>query len=321
MEYENRRQTFEEELMSKIAWYYYIDNLTQQQIAERVGIPRLRVIKLLEKARQTGVVQFKINTNNSHLSLEHRLAEQFGLKDVFIVPSASAPETRNESLAQAASVYISSRLPEDAFINIGYGDTTCRILNHLANNSGSHLSVVSLTGGVNYYLPNTFSSVFNAKLYLTPAPFVMSTEEMVRAVNAEPAIREIAEMVPLSAMSIVGIGGMDEDATIVHNGTLSQRELRYLKMQGAVGDVLCHFLDINGNQIDSPVEKRLISTSLRMLSEQDNVVGVAAGPNKIDAIIGALNGHFLNILITDRDTAEAILAKTGVKEETGGTGG
>lgn len=310
MESENRQLTFEEELMSKISWYYYIDNLTQQQIAEKLGIPRLRVIKLLEKARQIGVVQFKINTNYSNLSMEHTLADRFGLKDVFIVPSASSLENRNESLAQAASVYISNRLPDNAFINIGYGDTTCRILNHLANSSGTHLSFVSLTGGVNYYLPNTFSSVFNAKLYLTPAPFVMSTNEMVRAVNAEPAVREIAGMVPLSSMSIVGIGGMDEDATIVHNGTLTQHELRYLKMQGAVGDVLCHFLDIHGNQIDSPVEDRLITTSLQTLSEQNNVIGVAAGENKIDAIIGALNGNFLDILITDRDTAEAIIAKT-----------
>lgn len=296
--------------MAKIAWYYYIDNLTQQQIADLVGIPRLRVIKLLDRARQSGIIQFKISENKSHIYMENTIARQFGLKDVFIVPSASGMKNRNEALAQAAAIYIANRLPDNAFINMGYGDTTCRILNHLANNSSTRLSVVSLTGGVNYYLPNTLTNVFNARLYLTPAPFVMSTKEMVEAINNEPAVREIAEMVPLSAMTIIGIGGIDENATTVLTGMVSPKDLRYLSMQGAVGDVLCHFLDVNGNQVESPLDDRLITTSLETLSKQNNVIGVAGGENKVNAIIGALNANVLDILITDQDTAELIIKRS-----------
>ena len=297
--------------MAKIAWYYYIDNLTQQQIADLVGIPRLRVIKLLDKARQSGIIQFKISENKSHISMEKTIAGQYGLKDVFIVPSASGMKNRNEALAQAAAIYIANRLPDNAFINMGYGDTTCRILNHLANNSSTRLSVVSLTGGVNYYLPNTLTNVFNARLYLTPAPFVMSTKEMVEAINNEPAVREIAEMVPLSAMTIIGIGGIDENATTVLTGMVSPKDLRYLSMQGAVGDVLCHFLDVNGNQVESPLDDRLITTSLETLAKQNNVIAVAGGENKVNAIIGALNANVLDILITDQDTAELIIKRSG----------
>ena len=310
MENDSRRAVYEEDLVSKVAWYYYIDNLTQQQIADQIGIPRLRVIRLLEKARQTGIVQFRIMENNSHVEMENMIAERFGLKDVFIVPSVSTLENRNEALAQAAALYISNRLPDNAFINMGYGDTTSRILNHLANNSGQRISVVSLTGGVNYYLPNTFSNVFNARLYLTPAPFVLSTKEMVEAVCNEPAVREIAEMVPLSAMTIIGIGGVDENATIVRNGTLSPKDLRYLAMQGAVGDVLCHFLDVNGQHVESPIDNRLVTTSLETLAKQNNVIAVAGGENKVNAIIGALNGNFLDILITDLDTAELVIKRS-----------
>ena len=86
MDIESRRASYEEELMAKIAWYYYIDNLTQQQIADQLGIPRLRVIKLLEKARQFGIVQFKISESNAHTEMENIIARHFGLKDVFIVP-------------------------------------------------------------------------------------------------------------------------------------------------------------------------------------------------------------------------------------------
>ena len=311
MDIDSRRTSYEEDLMAKIAWYYYIDNLTQQQIADHLGIPRLRVIKLLEKARQYGIVQFRINENNAHTSMENTIAKHFGLKDVFIVPSAAGMENRNEALAQAAAIYISNRLPDHAFINIGYGDTTCRVLNHLANNNGSGISVVSLTGGVNYYLPNTFSSVFNARLYLTPAPFVMSNKEMVEAICNEPAVREIAEMVPLSTMTIVGIGGVDDNATVVSSGIMSPKDLRYLAMQGAVGDILCYYLDINGKQVDSPIYERLISTPLETLANQNNVIGIAGGEKKVNAIIGALNAKILDILITDQDTAELIIKRSG----------
>lgn len=310
MEKENKHTIYEKDLMEKIAWYYYIDNLTQQKIAELIGIPRLRVIKLLEKARQNGIIQFRITENKSHVSMENDIAKRFGLKDVFIVSSASPIENRNEAIANAAAIYITNRIQDNAFINIGYGDTTSRILKHLAYNSDTQISFVSLTGGVNYYLPNSFSGIFNAKLYLMPAPFILSNKEMAEAVKKEPAVREIAEMVPLSSMTIIGIGGMDKKTTIVNNGMLSQKDLLYLSMQGAVGDILCHFLDINGNQVESPIDGRIITTSLETLANQNNVIGVAAGENKVNAIIGALNGNFLDVLITDQETAELIIRRT-----------
>ena len=56
---------YEEALMIKTAWYYYLENMTQQKISELLGISRIRVIKLLEKARQTGIIQFKIREDSA----------------------------------------------------------------------------------------------------------------------------------------------------------------------------------------------------------------------------------------------------------------
>ena len=84
----------------------------------------------------------------------------------------------------------------------------------------------------------------------------------------------------------------------------------YLKMNNAVGDVLCHFLDRDGQLIPSPIEDRLISTPLARLREMPNVVGLAAGADKIEAIRAVLRGGYLDILITDEPTA-ALLLKDG----------
>ncbi|MDF2950613.1 MAG: transcriptional regulator, DeoR family [Anaerocolumna sp.] len=299
---------FEENLMAKIAWYYYLENMTQQSIADLLGISRMRVIKLLDKARESGIVQFQIRANPSkRIELEQALIQKYNLKDIYIVPTNPNSEEVNETIAKAAAMYISNRIPDNCFVNFGYGDTPSRTLNHLATNVDSTVSYVSLTGGVRYYLPNTQSNIFNAKLYLMPSPLLASSQEMAEAMKNEASIQEISSMIKLASMTIVGIGSMSEDATIIKSSILTQNDFILLRMQGAVGDLLSHFIDKDGNIIDTEIDSRLISTPLPLLRELNNVIGVAAGDSKILAINATLKGKYLDILITDESTAQKLL--------------
>lgn len=299
---------YEHILMVKAVWYYYIESYTQQNISKLLGVSRSKVISLLERARQTGVIQFNVRQESSRrMQLEQDMIARFGLSDAFIVPGASTLTSPNESIAQAAAMYILRRAEDNAFINMGYGDTTSRILNHLATAAESPLNVVSLTGGVNYYLPNTRSNVFNARLYLIPSPLLLSGGELRQSLRQEPDVEEIFRMIPLSSMSVVGIGSMNDQATIMKNGILNQNDFTFLKMQGAVGDVLSHFFDKNGDPISISLEDRLMSTPLEELRKLDNVIGVAGGVRKAEAILAALRGGYLDVLITDEDTAKLLL--------------
>lgn len=300
--------SYEDKLLTKVAWYYYIEGYTQQEIGEYLSIPRLRVNRLLDKARKAGIIQFSVREGDSkRMIVERELITQFGLKDAFVVPSPINEQDINESVAQAAAMYIHERLDKSGYINMGYGDTSSRILNHLANICEFPVNVVSLTGGVNYYLPNTRSSIFNAKLYLTPAPLLMASEGIVKAMEQEPSVRQIRHMATLAQMSIVGIGGVDSNATLLTNGTLNHSDVLLLSMQGAVGDMLCHFIDKDGNVIQSSLERRLMSTSLEQLKEMNNSIGVAGGNTKAEAILAALKGKYLDVLITDETTASNVL--------------
>ena len=287
----SKEYDYEEILLVKAAWFYYIEGFTQQEIGEHLGIPRLRVNRLLDKARKNGIIRFSIRENDSNrMEVEQDLIRRFHLKDAFVVPSPIDGKDTNESIARAAAMYIHERIDSSSFINMGYGDTTSRILNHLSNMSEFPVNVVSLTGGVNYYLPNTRSNIFNARLYLTPAPLLMKDADMVQAIEKEPSVQQILNMTPLAQLSVVGIGGMDEEATIVTNGMLSINDFLLLSMKGAAGDILCHFIDENGQLVSSDIEGRLISTSLDTLKELENTIGVAAGENKVKAILAALRG-------------------------------
>ncbi|MDD2957599.1 MAG: sugar-binding transcriptional regulator [Lachnospiraceae bacterium] len=298
----------EEMIMVKVAWYYYMENLTQQEIGEYLGIPRLRVNRLLDKARKNGVIHFSVRAkDSSRMQIERKIIQRFHLKDAFIVPPAINKNDINENVAKAAAVYIHDRMDESSFLNMGYGDTLSRVLNHLANISEFPINVVSLTGGVSYYLPNAQSSIFNAKLYLTPTPLLMQTPEIVRAVEKEPSVDQILNMTALAKMTIFGIGGMDDNATIIKNGLLNHNDFLLLNMKGAVGDMLCHFIDANGCLVPSDIEDRLISTSLDALKNLDNTIAVAAGKDKAKPILAALRGGYLDTLITDEATAASIL--------------
>ena len=125
---------------------------------------------------------------------------------------------------------------------MGYGDTMSRLLNHLGALSDLPVNIVSLTGGVSYYLPNTQSSVFNVKLHLIPTPLVLQTKTAVDAMLQEPKVIEAFELTSLAQMTIVGIGALDEKSTIRTNGVLSYNDNLSLSIHGAVGDILCHFL-------------------------------------------------------------------------------
>jgi lsr operon transcriptional repressor len=308
---------YEDILMSKTVWYYYFDGMTQQEISDFLGIPRMRVVKLLNRARSTGAIQFKIKDDSANrMQLEKTLAEVYALKDTFIVSTPPNSINTNENIARAAAMYINNRLKEDAFINLGYGDTPSRVLNNLATMVEKPISIVSLTGGVNYYLPNNMSSIFNAKLYLIPSPLLVSSKDVVDAIRNENSVKDILRMAHLSSLSVVGIGSVNENATTLKSGILSNNDLLCLKMKGAIADILCHFIDKDGNSVESAIEPCLISMPLKDLHSLQNVVGVAAGKDKIAAIRAVLRGGYIDILITDEVTAQGLISSADSTKET-----
>jgi len=112
---------YEEELMIKIAWYYYIENLTQQEIAKILGINRIKILRLLDKAKENGLITFQIRNNNAkRFDMENTFKELFHLNDILIIPSVPSSDSLNDSLAQAASMYINQRIKENSYGIWGY---------------------------------------------------------------------------------------------------------------------------------------------------------------------------------------------------------
>ena len=295
-------------LIEKICWCYYIENLTQEQIAKRFSISRLKVVSLMQEARELNTVTFTINkTKESHSDFEISISDKYKLDDAFIVPTPKDSKSINEIIGLAASNWLNMRLQSDSVISIGYGNTVSYTVNALAAGSQSSWSAISLTGGVNCYLPNTRSDIFKAKLYLYPAPLLVSSSTLKDELMKHPDAVWINKMGKTSSMTVFGLGGLNEGATVINNGLFDYNEFIYLKRIGAVGDILGHFINAYGEIVDAELDRRLISTPLNELKERAVTVGVAGGPDKVEIIRAALLAGFVRILITDEQTAKDLL--------------
>ncbi|MBR0598705.1 sugar-binding transcriptional regulator [Sinanaerobacter chloroacetimidivorans] len=297
---------YEHSLMIKAVWCYYIEDMTQQAIADRLGISRMRVIKLLEKGRAKKLIQFKIRADAyQQTEINNRLQERYSLKEVVLVPSISY--NINETVARAAAMYLSDHITEGAFINVGFGDTTSRTLQNLELPEDSKISFVSLTGGVKHYTVNSLCGTSVAARYIVPAPLLASTSEMAAAIRQEPSVKDVLGLSNLASFTIVGIGAVSEQATVVKEGNLTANELLRLQAESAVGDVLGYFVNKDGEVLNLAIHDKLISTPPEVLSTFPNVIAVAGGIDKAQAIDAVLKTGCINILITDEETAKAVL--------------
>jgi lsr operon transcriptional repressor len=303
-----------QELQIRAAWYYYKAEMTQEEIAHRLGINRARVIKILDQCRREGIVSFHINGRFANcLELEKQLIDRYQLRAALIVPEIDPPMI-NKNLGAAGAQYIELNLgKEETLLGFGWGNTISLTLKHLSLWGHKEVSMVTLSGGITAYLQNTYREEtnplfkFNSRFHIIPSPLLVSSADTCRSILSEPEVANIMQMAKLANIAVVGIGPMSSNATFTQFGYITPQELEILQKQGGVGDILGQFFDKDGQRLQVDFHNRLISVSLEDLKNMQHVVGIAGGEHKAEAIQGALQGRYLHSLITDENTALKLL--------------
>jgi len=308
----------EEELLSRVAWYYYHDGLTQHDVGQRLGLSRIKVSRLLERGKRSGIIGFTIHSEYSGcLKLEAQLRDRYGLKEALVVPQLDEDDgptiTRiNERLAQASAGYLMHFLSEGSLLAIGWGDTVTRVLSRLGFLLGDvGASLVTLSGGVSTYIQvvgGLSAALTHARrLHMIPTPLLVSSSVTATALRSEPEVGDVLQIARTANYALVGIGAVDENASLVRGGYASKAEMLRYSRQGAVGDILGQFFDHGGTVLPLAIHDRIIGIDLETLRELPCVIGVAGGPQKTAAIKAALRGGYLDVIITDYATATAVL--------------
>ena len=306
----------EHELLARIGRRYYVDGQTQELIGREFGLSRPKVQRLLERARASGVVDIHIQAPPGvNLELEARLVEAFGLADAIVSPATADPESRRDAVARSAAAYLARRLHDGAILAVGHGRDAGAVPRFFRPDRQIDAVFVSAMGGSPRVdtptNPNEISRALaektggQAEMLYAPA-YVESAEMRDRLLQQEAVAHSLA-VASRANLALVGIGGTNDDCTMVRSGCLSLDEIARLRDVGAVGDVLGNYVDVRGRVIPSPHRARLVGLSIEDLRAIDTVVAVASEAEKPLAILGVLRAGVVDVLIVDEANAQAVL--------------
>jgi len=309
-----------EELLLRVAWYYYKDELTQDEIARRLSMSRASVGRLLERARKVGLVSINLNTDYlDAFELSGKLRRTFGLTEALVVPDHEKESVDrhalNARIGLGGAQFMSTHLRPGGTLGVGWGETVSRVIAAISFGAVGPVHMVTLTGGVEGYLQTILSSKGEVtaessavtSATVIPSPIMASTAQLAGALRAEPTIQQVLKQACGVEHALVGVSTPTADATIVHMGYLNAEDARGLRERGVVGDILGQFFDADGNVIELPIHDRRIGIDLSDLAHIPKVVGVAGGLHKAEAILGALHGGFLDVLVTNELVAIRLL--------------
>ncbi|HDN81157.1 MAG TPA: sugar-binding transcriptional regulator [Methanomicrobia archaeon] len=316
------KRTKKMELLKKlylISYEYYINGKTQQEIAEQLGISRVLVSRYLKQAREIGLVEINLKNPFSEIdSLKKRFLDLFDLMDVEIVPLPFYGDENPYVLmgASMAAESLNRFLKDNTIIGIGWGSTLELISRNLAPSKKLEGAIfVPLTGGTNqlpfYFHTNDFvkrfADSYKAFARYLFAPFFVEDKTKINTLFSSREIREVIETWDNLDIAIVGIGCYIRKSPLFQNNVFDEKYLKELLNKNVVGDVLTHFFDENGNMVNLDIYDHLVNIPMETFLKTKVRIGIAGGFEKVQAIIGALRGHFINVLITDIETVDLIL--------------
>jgi deoxyribonucleoside regulator len=296
--------------------YYQLD-YSQQDIAKKLGVSRPSVSRLLQLAKQQGIVQIKIlDPTEDVQKLANLLKSKFDLKDCLV---ASIPiyedEVIKELLGEVAADYLYEIVQDGDVIGTTWGTTLYQVAQRIKPKNVKGVSVVQLNGGVSHSETNTYASdilnylskAFNTMPHFLPLPAVVDHVLVKQAIMADRHIRRVLELGKQANIAMYTVGEPNHNSTLVRADYFSKEDLEILSDRKAVGDICSRYFDATGSICHKDLDARTIGIELAELPKKNYGILIAGGGEKVEGIYGALQGKYANVLITDQITAKSLL--------------
>jgi deoxyribonucleoside regulator len=311
-------------LKIRVSRLYYFSDMSKTEIGQRLGISRFQVSRLLEQARQDGIVRIQIvDPGGNNAGIEEQLEKRFDLYQAIVVnPAGQSDETIMKAIGSAAAERLINLINDGDVLGLTWGATVNEVVEALPPKVEKDIQVVQIMGGLNQIALNVnaidlvrrVAEVYGAKSYFLHSPAMVSNPALRGILLADSGIRETVDMFDDVTVALSGIGAFTAKgvSNLMKAGYIGNDDLARLRELKAVGDVFAHFFDITGRICDTELEQRIIGMGIEQLKKVRYSIGVAGGVHKSLAILGALRGRLINILVTDYATATDILDKDAV---------
>ena len=306
-------------LMAKVARLYHGAGLRQTEITERLNIHQSTVSRLLRRAEKEGIVRITLSMPSGlHPELEDALQSEYGLREAIVVDSMDQEDQIVRDLKTAAAFYLETTLKSTDVVGISSWSAALLAMVESMHPSprAAGARVVQILGGIGNpgaevhatQLTRRLANMVSGTATLLPAPGAVGSADARRVMLKDRYVQEATALFKSVSVALVGIGAVAPSKLLAASGNVfSAQELKSLSERGAVGDICLRFFDAGGAPVITPLNDRVIAIELQDLARVHRVIGIAGGKRKTTAIRGALQGRWINMLITDRSTAERLL--------------
>ncbi len=302
----------------RAAWMYYVEQMTQNDIATALGIGRVSVVRLLAEARNRSEVRISVAGELAELTqIERALEARFTLETAIVVPAPGAGRDPSPVISAAIGAYLSKTVASGMTVGLGWGRTLLDSLPFTDAQPLDDLRVVSLLGGISQahrFNPAEFAwrfaQIFNGDAFLLTAPAIVDSLATKTALIEHCGLRSTLDMAAHLDLVVLSVGGIAANATTYRTGYIAEEDRLSLQEAGAVGDLLFHFIDRDGTLVDHPINSLIMSADMASIRGAARRVVASGGPDKIDILRASLAFVRPSVLITDELTATSLLDQT-----------
>ena len=278
------------------SWLYYQEGMTQNDIAQTMGISRATVIAYLNEARERGIVNISIEPARlASLTLAQSLKSHFSLRDCFVIPNGVDDRSLGDRLGVAGALALRKFLKSGDTLAVTGGRTVMAVGTNLRIAGLQDVTVVQAIGGAIAKNPSSPALLRlddrlrgERDMREPSAPAIASTGEARAIMAAEPLVAEQFEILLRANKALFGIASLRLNASLYSDGVFDGADLQSYIDGDAVGVLAARFIDAWGQPVAGTLDDRVIGLSLDDLLRVDLRICVAGGFDKVPAILAAL---------------------------------
>ena len=307
-------------MIARVAQMYHVENQRQADIVKHLKISQATVSRMLKRAQEEEIVRTTVvSPSGTYAELETGLRAEFGISEAIVVECS---EDRSSAImariGEAAAHFLEATLQPGEVIGVSsWSETILKMVENIhPMKNGRAKQVVQTLGGMGDPTVQIHANQLTARLakltgadaHVLSAPGVAQSREAKLVLLGDTYVRETMDLFGKISLAIVGIGAIEPSSMLARSGNVfTSRELAAIEEAGGVGDISLRFFNTQGRPVKTPLDDRVIGMTLDDLSKIYRVIALAGGQSKTEAIRGALRTGAIDLLITDKFTAERLL--------------
>ncbi|MEL6202802.1 MAG: sugar-binding transcriptional regulator [Pseudomonadota bacterium] len=307
--------------IAQAAWLYYVGNLSQQEVSERLGISRFKVLRMLADAREQGLVRISVeHRTSSTLALADELCARFGLEEAQVAPVSSDYDADSEKYARDAVGILAARymvrilsMEGAVTVGVGWGRTLSKMADHVSGVTKPDVTFVSIMGSVAHATHTApgdvcvrLAATTKGQAMLMPAPFVTDSIAACQTVMEQRLVKEALHTARKADHAIMSLGECRPGSILFESGIFTNEQQLELQNARVVGDCCGVFFTADGTVADIPLNDCTPCVRPDELAGMSTVV-LASGKRKLAATLAVLRAGFVKKLLIDQTLARALL--------------